>query len=74
MQEIIVDCSTGQQTVRDLTPEEIAEREAQAAAFAAEQAEREAAEAAKAEQKAAVLAALATAAGLDVEEVKAVLA
>jgi hypothetical protein len=45
-----VNCETGEVTERDLTAEEIAQREADAAAFAAEQAERE--------DAAAVLAAL----------------
>jgi hypothetical protein len=47
---IEVNCETGQVTERDLTAEEIAQREADAAAFAAEQVERE--------DAAAVLAAL----------------
>jgi hypothetical protein len=42
--KIIVDCSTGESTEVELTAEEIAQQEANAAAFAAEQAEREAAE------------------------------
>ncbi len=46
--KLIVDCSTGVTTEVELTDEEVAQREASAAAFAAEQAEREAAEAAKA--------------------------
>lgn len=55
MQELIVNCETGEQTVRDLTPEEIAEREAQAAAYAEQQAQLEAEAAAKAEARAALL-------------------
>ena len=46
---IEVNCATGEQKVIPLTAEEIAQREADAAAFAAEQAEREAAEAFKRE-------------------------
>lgn len=50
--KIIVDCSTGEQSVVELTADEIAEREAMAAEFAAQeaarQAELEAQEAAKA--------------------------
>lgn len=45
--KIVVDCSTGSQTVVPLTAEEIAQREADAAAFAAEQAAREEAAAVK---------------------------
>lgn len=69
MQELIVDCSTGEQTVRDLTPEEIAEREAAAAAFAEEQARVEAEAAAKAAEKEAIAARL----GLSVDELKTLL-
>ena len=43
--KLIINCETGEQTEVELTAEEIAQREADAAAFAAEQAEREAAEA-----------------------------
>ncbi len=50
-----MNCETGEQTVRDLTPEEIAEREAQAAAYAEQQAAAEAEAAAKAEARAALL-------------------
>jgi len=45
--KVVVDCSTGEQQVIPLTAEEIAQREADAAAFAAEQAAREAEAAAK---------------------------
>ena len=68
--KLIVDCSTGVTTEVELTAEEIAQREADAAAFAAEQAEREAAEQARlaargaAEQKLLSL-------GLTAEEVAA---
>ena len=71
--KLVVDCSTGEQTIVPLTPEEIAQREADAAAFAEAEAERIAAEEAKAAQKLAVLTALAEAAGLDVEDVTAAL-
>ena len=57
--KIIVDCSTGVTTEVELTDEEVAQREADAAAFAVEQAEREAAEAAKATAKASAQAKLA---------------
>lgn len=50
---VIVNCETGQVEERPLTPEEIAQREADAAAAAAAEAERIAAE----EAKAAALAA-----------------
>lgn len=70
MQELIVNCETGEQTVRDLTPEEIAEREAQAAAYAEQQAAAEAEAAAKAEAKAALLARL----GMTAEEAALLLA
>ena len=69
MQEIIIDCSTGEQTIRDLTPEEIAEREADAAVYAAEY---EARVAAEAEAKAAAEAKLA-ALGLTAEDLKALM-
>ena len=68
--KIVVDCSTGIAEELPLTAEEIAEREASAAAFAAEQAEREAAEAAAAEAKASAQAKLA-ALGLTADEIAA---
>lgn len=68
--KIIVDCSTGAVIEAQLTPDEIAQREADAAVFAAEQAEREAAEAAAAEAKASAQAKLA-ALGLTVDEIAA---
>ena len=68
--KIIVDCSTGISTEVELTDEEVAQREADAAAYAAEQAEREAAEAAKAAAKASGEAKLA-ALGLTAEEISA---
>lgn len=68
--KIVVDCSTGEVQELPLTAEEIAQREADAAAFAAEQAEREAAEAAAAEAKASAQAKLA-AFGLTADEIAA---
>lgn len=65
-----VNCATGEVTERDLTAEEIAQREADAAAFATEQAAREAEEAAVAAAKAAGQAKLA-ALGLTAEEIAA---
>jgi hypothetical protein len=50
--KIIIDCSTGVQTEVDLTPEELAQREIDAAAYAEQQAIQEAEELAKAEAKA----------------------
>lgn len=67
---IEVDCSTGAVTERPLTPEEIAQREADAAAAAAAEAERLAAEEAKAAAKASAIAKLA-ALGLTEEEAAA---
>ena len=68
--KIVVNCETGETTVVTLTAEEIAQREADAAAFAAAEAERvaaeEAAQAAK-ESAQAKLAAL----GLTAEEIAA---
>ena len=68
--KIIVDCSTGITTEVELTAEEVAQREVDAAAYAVEQAEREAAEAAKADAKLSAQAKLA-ALGLSSEEIAA---
>lgn len=68
--KVIVDCSTGEQSVVELTDEEIAQLEADRAAWATEQATREAAEAAKAEAKASAEAKLASL-GLTPEEIAA---
>ena len=68
--KLIVDCSTGVTTEVELTDEEVAQREADAAAFAIEQAEREATAAAKAAAKASAEAKLASL-GLTPEEVAA---
>ena len=67
---IEVDCSTGIETIIELTDAEIAQMEADAAAFAAEQAEREAAAQAAAEAKASAQAKLA-ALGLTADEIAA---
>ena len=68
--KIVVNCETGVVEELPLTAEEIAQREADAAAFAAEQAEREAAEAAAAESKASAQTKLA-ALGLTADEIAA---
>ena len=67
---VIVNCETGQVEERPLTPEEIAQREADAAAAALAEAERQAAEEAKAAAKASAVAKLA-ALGLTEEEAAA---
>jgi hypothetical protein len=69
---VIVDCSDGTVTERPLTPEEIAQREADAAAAAIAEAERVAAEEAKAAARASALAKL-EALGLTEEEAAALL-
>lgn len=68
--KIVVDCSTGEQTVVPLTAEEIAQREADALAYAEQQAIQEAEQAAKAEAKASAEAKL-SALGLTAEEIAA---
>lgn len=68
--KIIVNCSTGIATEVQLTAEEVAQREVDAAAYAIEQAEREAVEAAKADAKLSAQAKLA-ALGLTGEEIAA---
>ena len=68
--KIIVDCSTGVTTEVELTDAEVAQREADAAAYAVEQAAKEAADAAKAAAKASGEAKLA-ALGLTAEEISA---
>ena len=67
---IEVNCETGEVTERPLTAEEIAQREADAAAFAAEQVAKEAEEAAVAAAKASAEAKLA-ALGLSADEIAA---
>ena len=69
--KIVVDCSTGVSEEVELTAEEVAQMEADAARFAEEQAAREAEAAAKAEAKAAAEAKLA-AIGLTAEEIAAI--
>ena len=68
--KIIVDCSTGVTTEVELTAEEIAQREADAAAYAVRKAEEDAAVAAKAAAKESANAKLA-ALGLTAEEIAA---
>ena len=68
--KIIVDCSTGVTTEVELTAEEIAQREADAAAYAVQKAEKDAAVAAKAAAKASGEAKLA-ALGLSADEIAA---
>lgn len=71
--KIIVDCSTGEQTIVPLSAEEIAQRELDAAAYAEQQALAEAEAAAKAEAKASAESKLA-AIGLTAEEIAALTA
>lgn len=66
--KIVVDCSTGEQTIVPLTAEEIAQREADAAAFAEAEAARVAAEEAKAALKASAKAKLVAGEPLTAEE------
>ena len=66
--KVIVDCSTGVQSIVPLTAEEIAQREADAAAFAEAEASRIAAEEAKAELKASAKAKLIAGQPLTAEE------
>lgn len=68
--KIMVDCSTGEQTVVELTAEEIAQRELDAAAYAEAEAIRQAEEETKAEAKASAQAKL-SALGLTEEEIAA---
>jgi len=66
--KLVVDCSTGEQTVVPLTAEEIAQREADAAAYAEAEAARVAAEEAKAALKASAKAKLIAGQPLTAEE------
>lgn len=68
--KLIINCETGEQTEVELTAEEIAQREADAAKAEADRVAREAEEAAKAAAKASAEAKLA-ALGLTAEEVAA---
>jgi len=70
--KLVVDCSTGITEEIELTDEEIAQREADAAAYAEAEAARKAEEEAKAEAKESAKAKL-TALGLTEEEVSAFL-
>lgn len=70
MEKVIVDCSTGEQTIVPLTPEEIAELEAAQAQAEADRQMQEAEAQAKAELKAAAEAKLATL-GLTADEIAA---
>ena len=69
---IEINCETLEETIIELTDAEIAQREADAEAFAAEQAEREAAALAAAEAKASAESKLA-ALGLTADEVAAII-
>ena len=66
--KVVVDCSTGETQVLPLTPEEIAQREADALAFAEAQAEREAQAEALATLKASAKAKLIAGEPLTAEE------
>ena len=68
--KLIVDCSTGITTEVELTAEEIAQRDADVAAYVAQKAEEDAAAQAKAAAKASAEAKLA-ALGLTAEEIAA---
>ena len=70
--KVIVNCETGEQTIVPLTAEEIAQREADAAAYAAAEAERQAAIDAAALAKLSAQEKLA-ALGLTADELKALL-
>jgi hypothetical protein len=70
--KLIVDCSTGITTEVELTAEEIAQREVDAAAWAVAEAEREAEATAKAEAKASAESKL-EALGLTADEIAALL-
>jgi hypothetical protein len=66
--KVVVDCSTGVQEIIPLTAEEIAQREADAAAYAAQKAEEDAAAEAKAALKASAKAKLIAGQPLSAEE------
>ena len=69
--KIVVDCTTGVESIIELTDEEIAQAAADRVAYEAEMAARQAAEEAKAAAKASALAKLA-ALGLTEDEAKAI--
>lgn len=71
--KLVVDCSTGETTEVPLTPEELTQREADAAAFAEQQAAQEAEAAAIAAAKASAEAKLAKL-GLSADEIAAITA
>ena len=66
--KVVVDCSTGETSIIELTAEEITQREVDAAAYAIEAAAREEAEAAKAALKASARAKLIAGTPLTEEE------
>jgi hypothetical protein len=66
--KVVVDCSTGEQTIVPLTAEEIAQREVDATAFAEAEAARVAAEEAKAALKVSAKAKLIAGEPLTAEE------
>ena len=66
--KLVINCETGVQEEIELTDEEVAQREADAAAYAVEQAEREAAAEAKAALKASAKAKLIAGQPLTAEE------
>ena len=66
--KVVVDCSTGEQTIVSLTADEIAQREVDAAAYAEAEAARAAAEEAKAALKASAKAKLIAGEPLSAEE------
>jgi hypothetical protein len=68
LKKLVVDCATGETTEVALTAEEITQRNADAAAFAAAEAEREAAAEALAELKASAKAKLIAGEPLTAEE------
>ena len=70
--KLIIDCETGITTEVELTAEEVAQREADAAAWVEEQAQREAQAAAQAAAKASAESKLASL-GLNPEEIAALL-
>ena len=72
MRKLVIDCSTGVKTEVDLTAEEIAQREVDAAAWAEVEAQREAEASAKAAAKASAESKLA-ALGLTSDEISALI-
>lgn len=70
--KLIINCSTGEKTEVELTAEEVAQREADAALFAEQETARQAEQEAKAEAKASAVAKLSSL-GLTEDEVNALL-